>query len=557
MKAHAEKQSKPQQPASHNITRSGAKPLATSHVVHPLLHLQRMIGNQAVQRLLQPNADALEADSVASAKTRFAPDFSRIPVSREASVKLQAKLRVNTPGDIYEQEADRLSERVMSMAEPRLQRTCACGGGCPTCRNEQVAHERLQTKRVEANDSGGLAAPPIVNEVLHSSGQPLDPSTRAFMEPRFGHDFSRVRVHTDARAAESARAVNALAYSVGRDVVFGLGHYRPASIEGRKLLAHELTHVLQQGSGGRLEEGVLNAGGPSHEAAAQILPNWIARRVTPQASHVIARMSSGEETPTAMSETPDSEAGNEAMPSDASGLGVAVTLKEFITSGTPKTNVAAECVQDKRVPYAIGIGLEGRARHGMEMVFGLSAIPKNVTFDFDQQILESFAWQRVPKPAESSSKTQGSAPKPKEAQDKSKVVEEWEVLNYEAGPDNSPHQKCVTPNDNKEIFKWDQVGISRADVAGQELLGMTVSAKASGVIVRTNFRTTVRGKKGEGSEKDLYSVEWHSINSAAPEWYLTKSAIPKDPLAPAANDWKIDKSQPNEIAQTLTDVSKP
>ena len=62
--------------------------------------------------------------------------------------------------------------------------------------------------------------PPIVHEVLHSPGQPLDPATRAFMEPRFGHDFSTVRVHTDARAAASARTVNALAYTVGRDVVF-------------------------------------------------------------------------------------------------------------------------------------------------------------------------------------------------------------------------------------------------------------------------------------------------------------------------------------------------
>lgn len=88
--------------------------------------------------------------------------------------------------------------------------------------------------------------PPIVHEVLRSSGQPLDASTRAFMEPRFGHDFSRVRVHTDARAAESAREVNALAYTVGRDVVFGKGQYALATGAGKQLLAHELVHTIQQ-----------------------------------------------------------------------------------------------------------------------------------------------------------------------------------------------------------------------------------------------------------------------------------------------------------------------
>jgi hypothetical protein len=84
--------------------------------------------------------------------------------------------------------------------------------------------------------------------VLRSPGQPLDAETRAFMEPRFEHDFSAVRVHADPRASESARAVNALAYTVGRDVVFGRGQYNPASIAGRGLMAHELTHVIQQRS---------------------------------------------------------------------------------------------------------------------------------------------------------------------------------------------------------------------------------------------------------------------------------------------------------------------
>ena len=92
----------------------------------------------------------------------------------------------------------------------------------------------------------GSALPPVVREVVHSSGQPLDPATRTFMESRFDTDFSQVRVHTDAQAAESAQTVNALAYTVGHDVVFGANTYAPSSQTGRGLLAHELAHTIQQ-----------------------------------------------------------------------------------------------------------------------------------------------------------------------------------------------------------------------------------------------------------------------------------------------------------------------
>ena len=125
------------------------------------------------------------------------------------------------------------------------QRKCACGGTpgltgeCAECREKRL-------RRRSTNLTEPSTAPPIVHEVLRSPGQLLDEATRAFMEPRFGHDFSKVRVHTDDRAAESARAVNALAYTVGRDIVFGAGRYAPASTEGTGLLAHELAHTAQQ-----------------------------------------------------------------------------------------------------------------------------------------------------------------------------------------------------------------------------------------------------------------------------------------------------------------------
>ncbi|HEU4985397.1 MAG TPA: DUF4157 domain-containing protein, partial [Nitrososphaera sp.] len=130
-----------------------------------------------------------------------------------------------------------------------LQRACACGqhsgtgGECEACKKK-----RMSLQRQAASPAALDVAPPIVHEVLRSPGQPLDASTRAFMEPRFGHDFSRVRVHTDARAAESAQAVNALAYTVGGHIAFGMGQYAPSTSEGRWILAHELTHALQQGT---------------------------------------------------------------------------------------------------------------------------------------------------------------------------------------------------------------------------------------------------------------------------------------------------------------------
>ena len=142
-----------------------------------------------------------------------------------------------------------------------LQRKCACGGfseiagGCSECGKEREGL-RLQraTRGSELGTHNSGSVPPIVHKVLRSPGQPLDGATRAFFEPRFGHDFSRVRVHADPQASESARAVNALAYTVGTDIVFGAGAQPWGTTSGNRLLAHELTHVVQQrgGQGGSL-----------------------------------------------------------------------------------------------------------------------------------------------------------------------------------------------------------------------------------------------------------------------------------------------------------------
>ena len=150
---------------------------------------------------------------------------------------LQRKLAVNEPGDEYEREADRVAEQVLRMTES----------------NEDMAHSTaVKTppvqRKINASGSGIGAAPPIVHDVLSSPGQSLDSETRAFLEPRFGHDFGSVRVHQDPLAADSARRINALAYTHGHHIVFGSGQYSPGSLSGKRLLAHELCHVVQVGA---------------------------------------------------------------------------------------------------------------------------------------------------------------------------------------------------------------------------------------------------------------------------------------------------------------------
>lgn len=178
-------------------------------------------------------------------------DFSQVSVRPRTAGAIQTKLVINKPGDEYEQEADHVAEQVVRMPEPKLQRLCACGGACPKCKAELLSKERklLQTKRVQAGTTERMVAPTIVHDVLRSPGQALLPATRAFMETRFGHDFGSVRIHTGSSASDAARAVDARAFTFGRDIVFGAGQYAPHAAEGRRLLAHELTHVIQQGAG--------------------------------------------------------------------------------------------------------------------------------------------------------------------------------------------------------------------------------------------------------------------------------------------------------------------
>lgn len=188
---------------------------------------------------------------------------------KKKTLQLQPKLRVNKPGDSYEQEADHIAEQVI----------------CPRQQSEQLQIRPI-TPLVQRDAEGGHHAPAssrIADRTLSSTGQPLHPAVRAYFEPRFGRNFSQVRVHTDKKAVESAHALDALAYTVGNDIVFNTGRYAPESTLGRRLLAHELTHVVQQQGGAHQIQRDTN---PGRSAPAQSVNPFTAllAQVAPEVS---------------------------------------------------------------------------------------------------------------------------------------------------------------------------------------------------------------------------------------------------------------------------------
>ena len=176
MKAHAQKPSQSPDPTAPHLAGKRPNPQTAGHVVHPIMALQRAIGDQESERSLPGNAEAVAVDSDPSEAAPFGHDFSRIPVFSKTPVRIQTKLTVNAPGDIYEQEADRVAEEVMSMSDSVTQ---------------LPAQRQLQSEPAGAPGTGQTQAPAAVGNLLRSPGHPLDFSTRAFMERRFGHDFGQ------------------------------------------------------------------------------------------------------------------------------------------------------------------------------------------------------------------------------------------------------------------------------------------------------------------------------------------------------------------------------
>jgi len=208
-----------------------------SSPIDHILFLQRTIGNQAVQRLFKSGV-------------------------------IQANLKIGQPGDIYEQEADRVADAVMRMQEPRLQRqeeeeekeeeeliqtkpmseqiTPLVQRQVEEEEEEEEEEETIQAKETPGHVTG--VTPEIESRItaIKGGGHPLPKSVRTFFEPQFGQNFSHVRIHTNPEVAETAMALNAQAFTIGQDVMFGAGQYAPETTAGKRILAHELTHVVQQ-----------------------------------------------------------------------------------------------------------------------------------------------------------------------------------------------------------------------------------------------------------------------------------------------------------------------
>jgi hypothetical protein len=242
---HADKESKAK-PTHKQQPEGSASPNFDSG---NLLDLQRVVGNQAVQRLMAEGKLAV------------------------GSNVLQAKLTVGAPGDVYEQEADSVAQQVMTMPDT-VQREAAFDEEVPPLQAKGVQREAvfddeeppLQAKHIQRDlaafddddpalqmksSEGGI--PEVTDDIesgiegSRGSGQAIPDAAREFFEPRFGQDFSSVNIHTGGEADSLNRSLEARAFTTGSDIYFREGEYNPESAGGRELLAHELTHVVQQG----------------------------------------------------------------------------------------------------------------------------------------------------------------------------------------------------------------------------------------------------------------------------------------------------------------------
>ena len=215
------------------------------------------------QNRLQGHAEGREKQSPMSGFGMN--NFGAISILPSSPTRVQPKLKINTPRDRYEQEADRVAEQVMRMPEQTVQRKCAsCGKEeeiqrstigniqrkCAKCEEEEMIQMKSQ------DHSGNMVSSTLMNQIqsTRGQGQAMDVNTRSFMEPRFGMDFSGVRIHADKQAAQMSQGINARAFTVGSDIYFNQGAYTPGTTDGKRLLAHELTHVVQQGRDLRMKE---------------------------------------------------------------------------------------------------------------------------------------------------------------------------------------------------------------------------------------------------------------------------------------------------------------
>jgi hypothetical protein len=172
------------------------------------------------------------------------PDFTYVPV---APVPIQRKPVISSPNDPFEHEADEIAEKVIQMREiaPIDSFSATIQRQCKTCEDEES--KSIQTKLTPLATASTAMHTEMAVRATERGGEPLPEAVRSYFEPRFGYDFSHIRVHTNGEAANAAYALQARAYTIGRDIVFGSGEYAPTTQKGRRLLAHELVHTVQQG----------------------------------------------------------------------------------------------------------------------------------------------------------------------------------------------------------------------------------------------------------------------------------------------------------------------
>lgn len=357
-----------------------------------------------------------------------------------------------------------------------LQRKCVCGGEhgisgeCEECRNMRLG----VVQRLAVNTSPVPSVPAIVSDVLRSQGQPLDMETRAFMEPRFGHDFSQVRVHTDSKAVESARAVNAAAYAVGNDIVLP---GKAESVAGSHLLAHELTHVIQQSGGGTSVASTAARSNQELESEADSAADAITA-----GNYFLPSLQTGLAV---------HRQGGPPPPADLSGL--SATRDAFNNTGAVNADNCAAIH-----PAALGVDGPTTGQNGMEIIFRINgAIPSGTEFEITRT-RASGLWQE-----------DGGA---------------WARLGGNPAGTNDDHHdddECQTPVGGR-IFVIDTPGLGGSlNPRGVEFLGAgTVSATATSAVWKLAFAEWVIARNrrlgiGWQSISSPTFHRWHSILSVS------------------------------------------
>jgi hypothetical protein len=207
-----------------------------------------------IRLAMSTNAGAAASPEMTGERRRyFGRASSEADVEAESSPavspgpRFERKPAISSPGDPHEREADEMANKVMRMADPAVQLQCVASQK----KEEILVPIQRAAAATEVAHGRGTAV-----RASQQGGNPLVEATRGFFESRFGHDFSHVRIHADGQAADAARALNARAYTLGPNIVFGSGQYTPATDEGKRLLAHELTHVVQQSGAAHAKLGL-------------------------------------------------------------------------------------------------------------------------------------------------------------------------------------------------------------------------------------------------------------------------------------------------------------